>query len=387
MKTDKPGVIPRNLRLADFIVQDMERILIEWESFATQHGPQGIRLDSATLRDHAEEILDAIVLDLRTAQSGYEQDEKSKGHTPSQGGSNTAAQTHAVLRADVGFNIIQMAAEYRALRASVLKLWASNSSQATTNYLEAFTDVGRFNEAIDQALMESVTFFTQEVERKRTLFLAVIGHDLRNPLMTVMASAQALTKLGIEGKGAEIVTRLMRSGARMKHLLDDLLDYNRAALGSTLPIAVAEVDLSEVCALEIESLQSAHADREIRFYAHGDLRGVWDGVRIQQLLSNLLKNAIDYSAREEAIEVRITGRDSEIVLSVHNRGPAIPPATLLHIFEPLTRGKPSQGPEAATSTNLGLGLFITQEIARAHGGSVHVSSDEHETIFTLYLPR
>jgi signal transduction histidine kinase len=180
--------------------------------------------------------------------------------------------------------------------------------------------------------------------------------------------------------------RLTRSGVRIKHLLDDLLDFNRAALGKGVSINVADVELAQVCALEIEDLQSAHRDRMIRFSATGNLRGVWDAARIQQLLSNLLKNAIDHGAPDEAIEVRATGTEREVALSVHNRGAAIPQATLTQLFEPLKRGD-SGGDRRRSNAHLGLGLFIAREIARAHGGSIHASSDDRETIFTLHLPR
>jgi signal transduction histidine kinase len=375
------------MRLAEFILRDMEHILTEWEAFAATHLPAAARMNSPALRDHAPEILRAIVLDLNTSQTPYEQDRKAKGGVPPlRDAANTAAQTHAMMRAEAGFSIVQMASEYRALRASVLKLWTAASRGPDTDLIAAMEDARRFNEAIDQALMESVTFFTQEVERTRNLFLAVVGHDLRNPLDTILKNVEYLSKLRIEGVVSEVLGRLTRSGVRIKHLLDDLLDFNRAALGKGVSINVADVELAQVCALEIEDLQSAHRDRMIRFSATGNLRGVWDAARIQQLLSNLLKNAIDHGAPDEAIEVRATGTEREVALSVHNRGAAIPQATLTQLFEPLKRGD-SGGDRRRSNAHLGLGLFIAREIARAHGGSIHASSDERETIFTLHLPR
>jgi signal transduction histidine kinase len=247
-------------------------------------------------------------------------------------------------------------------------------------------DTRRFNEAIDQALVESVAFFTEAVERTRNLLLAIVGHDLRNPLDTILMTAHYLSRLRIEGVGPEVISRLSRSGARIKHLLDDLLDYNRATLGKGIPIAVADIDLAEVCAVEIDGLQTAHPDRVISFNANGILRGLWDAARIQQVLSNLLKNALDYGAHDSAIEVRAIGLDQQVLLSVSNQGPQIPPATLTNIFEPLRRGN-SGHDRPETDTNLGLGLFIAQQIARAHGGAIDVTSDERETVFTVHLPR
>jgi hypothetical protein len=365
----------------------MERILAEWETFAATHLPAAANMDSLALRDHAPEILHSIVLDLNSSRGTYEPDQNATGHAQVlRDASHTAAQTHALLRAQVGFSVVQLASEYRALRASVLRLWTEASRHSAPELIALLQDTQRFNEAIDHALVESIAFFTQEVERTRNLLLAVVGHDLRNPLDTIMVTAHYLSKLRIEGVGPEVIARLSRSGARIKHLLDDLLDYNRATLGNGIPIAVADIDLAEVCALEIDGLQTAHPDRVISFIAKGNLRGVWDAARIQQILSNLLKNALDYGARDAAIEVQATELEREVLLSVRNRGAPIPPATLRNIFEPLRRGAGGHDrPE--TGSNLGLGLFIAQEIARAHGGTIHVSSDEHETTFTVNLPR
>ena len=375
------------MRLGDFIERDMERILAEWETFAASHLPAAASMDSLALRDHAPEILHSIVLDLNSSRGTYEPDQNATGHAQVlRDASHTAAQTHALLRAQVGFSVVQLASEYRALRASVLRLWTEASRHSAPELIALLQDTQRFNEAIDHALVESIAFFTQEVERTRNLLLAVVGHDLRNPLDTIMVTAHYLSKLRIEGVGPEVIARLSRSGARIKHLLDDLLDYNRATLGNGIPIAVADIDLAEVCALEIDGLQTAHPDRVISFIAKGNLRGVWDAARIQQILSNLLKNALDYGARDAAIEVQATELEREVLLSVRNRGAPIPPATLRNIFEPLRRGAVGHDrPE--TGSNLGLGLFIAQEIARAHGGTIHVSSDEHETTFTVNLPR
>jgi hypothetical protein len=373
------------MRLADFILRDMEPILAEWETFAASHLPAAATMDSLALRDHAPEILRAIVLDLNSSQSLYEQDQKAKGRaTVIRDSFHTAAQTHALLRAQGGFSVVQLASEYRALRASVLRLWTAASRGSDADFVAQ--DTRRFNEAIDEALMESVAFFTQEVERTRNLLLAIVGHDLRNPLDTILMTAHYLSKLRIEGVGPEVISRLSRSGARIKHLLDDLLDYNRATLGKGIPIVIADIDLAEVCAVEIDGLQTAHPDRVISFNGNGNLRGLWDGARIQQVLSNLLKNALDYGAHDSAIEVRATGLEQQVLLTVSNQGSPIPPATLTNIFEPLRRGS-SGHDRPETDTNLGLGLFIAQQIARSHGGTIDVTSDERETAFTVHLPR
>src|SRR4029450_11075908 len=141
------------MRLADFILRDMERILAEWEAFAATRLPAAADMNSLGLRDHAQQILEAVAKDLTTFQGREAQLAKSHGHAPKLiGAPETAAQIHAVLRARSGFDINQLASEYRALRASVLRLWMDDRQELAGTDLE---DVIRFNEAIDQALAES----------------------------------------------------------------------------------------------------------------------------------------------------------------------------------------------------------------------------------------
>ena len=143
------------MRLSEFILRDMEAILAQWEAFAATQLPAAANMNSLALRDHAQGILRAVATDLLTSQTAEAQAEKSKGRAPRLfDAPETAAQTHALLRAQSGFDINQLAAEYRALRASVLRLW-TNACQPDVPHLE---DMIRFNEAIDQALAESIGF-------------------------------------------------------------------------------------------------------------------------------------------------------------------------------------------------------------------------------------
>jgi hypothetical protein len=166
------------MRLAPFIRGNMEPILAHWEAFAATLLPAASGLTSLALRDHAAQILNAVAMDLDTPQTRQEQSEKSKGRAPTfTGTSETAAQTHAVLRAQGGFDINQLVAEYRALRASVLRLWLDNAPPDATT----LEDIIRFNEAIDQAVAESVGHFHMQVEQARNLLLGMLGHDMRSP--------------------------------------------------------------------------------------------------------------------------------------------------------------------------------------------------------------
>ena len=369
------------MRLADFILSNMESILVEWERFAATVLPAAVSMTPLALRNEAKEILEAVATDLSTAQTRQAQIDKSLGRAPKvMGAPATAAQTHAILRARSGFDINQLASEYRALRASVLRLWTEACQPGDIN----LEDVIRFNEAIDQALAESVQFFSAQVERARNLLLGMLGHDMRNPLNTILMTASHLAALNAGAEVSEAAVRLVRSGASMKALLDDLVDFNRTKLGLGINIARANVDLAEAFADELEELRGAYAGRRLDLEVVGDTRGLWDGLRLKQLLRNLVSNAIKYGEPDAPVRVVLTGEEADVRIEVVNRGPTIERSALDQIFDPLTRG-PEQRHD--TDDGLGLGLYIVREVARAHGGEVHVRSDKEETVFAVRLPR
>jgi signal transduction histidine kinase len=371
------------MRLAHFILRDMESILVEWEAFASTLLPAAADMTGLALRNHAKQILQAVAKDLSTPQSKQAQMDKSWGRAPrSVEASETAAQTHAVLRARGGFDINQLASEYRALRASVLRLWTEACRPSDIN----LEDVIRFNEAIDQALAESVQFFSEQVGRARDLLLGMLGHDMRNPLNTILMTASHLGTLNAGAEISEAASRLIRSGASMKALLDDLVDFNRTKLGLGIKIAPTNVNLATAFVDELEELRGAHPGRGLELQVVGDTWGLWDGPRLRQLLRNLVSNAIKYGAPDGPVSVILTGDEEEVRLEVINSGPAIEPSVLDQIFDPLRRG-PGQQESHNIDEGLGLGLYIVREVARAHGGEVYVHSGRGATVFGVRLPR
>ncbi len=340
-------------------------------------------MGSLALRDHVEQILKAIAKDILTAQTSDEQSEKSKGRAARlREASNTAAETHALLRAESGFSINQMAAEYRALRASVLSLWTKKSEPTALDPQEMI----RFNEAIDQAVAESVAFFNARVDHERNLLLGMLGHDMRSPLNVIQLTATYLSTVDAGTNVATCVARLLKSASSLKALLDDLLDFNRTKLGLGITISPAAVDLAEAFSAELEQLRVANAGRSIVLEANGDVSGVWDVNRLNQLLDNLVVNAFKYGAFSSPVKVVLSGLPGEVKVAVHNHGAKIEPATLAQIFEPLKRGLDGQL-VSGTDGSMGLGLYIAREIATAHGGDIAANSDENETVFTVRLPR
>ena len=371
------------MRLADFILHDMEAILAEWEAFATTLLPAAQDMTSLALQDHARQILQAVSKDLASPQTREAQSAKSKGLAPRvEGAPETAAQTHAVLRARSGFDINQLVAEYRALRASVLRRWMDASA---VSQLE-MEDVIRFNEAIDQAVAESVGHFHTQVERARNLLLGMVGHDMRSPLNTIVSTASYLAALNVGDKVSDAAMRLVRSGASMQALLDDLVDFNRTRLGLGIKIVPSDIDLAAILHDELEQLRGAHPNQLIELtVATAHRRGRWDRLRLQQLLRNLVSNAIRYGFPNSPVRVALHDEQSHVRLEVTNSGPTLDPSTLSELFDPLKRGPQADDHDARAG--LGLGLFIVREIATAHRGEVEVRSDGGETTFEVRLPR
>ena len=373
------------MRLADFIDSHTEAILAEWVAFAATTGPAGRAMDLLALRDHAAEMLAVIAADLRTPQTAREQADKSKGrakHDPNAG--DTAAQIHGAGRAGSGFTVGEMVSEYRALRASVIRLWTQAKGTLTGADLD---DLIRFNEAIDQALAESIDRYTVDLDRSREMFLAILGHDLRNPLGVVtMASQFMLETNELEEPHRSLTARTLRSARRMNQMVSDLLDFTRSRLGGAMPIVRQPMDLARETGLAADEIMAAYPGTVVELETSGNLRGDWDSARVAQVLANLLGNAVQHGAPNTPIRVEARGEADEVVLRTYNRGPPIAPSNLKGIFSPFKRLGATNADTAPE--NLGLGLYIAERIVTAHGGKIEVdSSPERGTVFTVRLPR
>jgi signal transduction histidine kinase len=366
------------MRLAEFIELEMQAILSRWEEFAATLLPAAGRLDSLALRDHAEQILRAVATDLRQPQTRSEQEQKSRGAAFAPA-TETAAQTHAVLRATSGFSTRQLIGEYRALRASVLRQYL-DLPPGRTSQLE---DVGRFNEAIDQAIAESVDYYSAEVDRWRNIFLGVLGHDLRGPLNSIQLTADFISQKNTVPELAAHIERVVRSGRRMGELLDDLLDFNRVSIGGELLLHPRPLDLVADLREEVELQRSAHRSATIEFDAPAPCPGVWDASRIRQALGNLISNAVRYG-NDEPVRVSVRREGEKVRVAVENGGPTVPRSELDAIFDPLVRG--SAGTSNTEPGHLGLGLFIVRQTVEAHGGTVEAHSADARTRFSMLLP-
>lgn len=374
-----------HVKLADFIRRNEPAIIDEWIDFARTRTPASNDMSKLALQDHIVDILKGLSADLESAQTPSEQFSKSRGENDGNGPFHqSAAEIHAALRLADGFDIDQMVSEYRALRASVVKQWSANATLVATD----IEDLTRFNEAIDQAVAESVAHYTTTINNSRNLFLGVLGHDLRNPLSAASMGARWMerSKGADPVKHATVVSHLIKSTDRATRILDDLLDLARSSFGTEIPVSKAPTDLAVLTEAIADELRSAHPRRTLNVISEGDTNGEWDAGRLGQALSNLMGNAIQYGSDCTAITTTIAGKDRGFVeVSVHNSGSVIPPEVQKTIFQSWTRGR-VEGP--GRHPHLGLGLYIARLIAEAHGGEIAVASTEEVgTTFTFRLPR
>ncbi|GAB3757735.1 HAMP domain-containing sensor histidine kinase [Ramlibacter monticola] len=378
---DAPQLRPR---LSDFIASHAEEILVAWDEFAATVSHGGNTLDAIALRDHACEILRTIAADLRRPQSPEQQDAKGKGLGP-RASLPTAAEVHADFRMVAGFAVDAMITEYRALRASVLKLWARHGGGTRA---EDLTDLTRFNEAIDQAIAESIGRYTNQTGTSAELFIGILGHDIRNPLGTILMSVAGLVR---SGKLSETAAAPINNAAtRIKAIIEQVVDFTRAQADGVMPVVRKPGDLAQQLAKVVEETQVRHPERMVRMEASGDFQGSWDEGRMGQLLSNLLGNALLHGSLWTEVTVQMWSTPSHVCVSVHNYGEPIPDEERELIFQPLQRGaryRTREGPQEAAG-GLGLGLYICREIVLSHGGELTIESTRADgTTFTVSLPR
>lgn len=499
------------MRLSSFIHRYKESILQEWEDFARTIEPPALTMDIAALRSHASSILDALKAQLNVTESPREQFDKSRGQAP-RPSLKSDAEIHASERLQAGYTIDQLVSEYRALRASVLKLWAADAREVQATDPQ---DIMRFNEAIDQALAESVAQFSRtlrdseekfriiadampqmvwstlpdgnhdyynrqwyeftgvpegstdgegwnamfhpddqarawkrwrhslltgddyeiqyrlkhrsgdyrwtlgralpirsesgqivrwmgtctdihdqkvaeenlkEVDRRKDVFLAMLAHELRNPLAPISTAAEILLLEGIDPETVSHTSGIItRQVSHMTGLIDDLLDVSRVTRG-LVRLSIETLDLHQILNAAIEQARSLIDARRqrltVRMAAAAFVAG--DRIRLVQVLANLLDNAAKYTAEGGDILVCLDVRDAQAVFSVTDNGIGIEAKLLPHIYDLFTQGERS--PDRSQG-GLGVGLALVKSLVELHGGSVQASSTPGQgSTFTVVLP-
>lgn len=223
-------------------------------------------------------------------------------------------------------------------------------------------------------------------ERKNTelreQFIAVLGHDLRNPLFAISAGAEMLLRKLPDPANQQRARHILTSAQRATKLVDDVLDFARGSLGSGIPVNIEPCpDLADALQHVISEIQSVQPERTLRT-SIGELHGLQcDRERVAQLLSNLVANAVAHGDPDGSVEISAQIKDGQFLLSVKNQG-QIAEDVLPHLFRPYTRTG-----SGSPQTGLGLGLYIASQIAKSHGGKLDVVSTEQQgTTFTFSLP-
>jgi signal transduction histidine kinase len=261
---------------------------------------------------------------------------------------------------------------------------AQVNTAETLGMFKLFAELIAFHLDAHERLEASAARLTdhQRAAELREQFIAVLGHDLRNPLASIDAGAQMLLKTPLNDRALGIVALMRSSVGRMAGLINDVLDFARGRLGGGLPLNRAPTDLGPVLQDVVAEFQASYPAQRIEAALDLDRPVDCDPARISQLLSNLVGNALTHGSDRTPVRIRAVATEEALELSVANGGEPIPPAALARLFQPFERGavRPHQ-------QGLGLGLYIAAEIARVHDGTLEVASDGDETCFTFRMPR
>lgn len=252
----------------------------------------------------------------------------------------------------------------------------------TLRSFELFADLVALSVEKELQLRSSKSALAQEreVAELREQFIAVLGHDLRNPLASIKSAGYVLRRN--PSTAPEVASLIEQGTARMSGMIDDVLDFARGRLGGGIPVAFgAPAPLTGLIGRILDEFRSSHPERTIVADVSLDAMVSSDRGRMEQLVCNLVGNAIKHGAPDAPVNVSGRIVDGFVVLAIENVGPAIPPDMLGRLFQPFVRGRDGEGGEG-----LGLGLFIAMEIARTHGGRIIVESSDDLTRFTFRMP-
>jgi signal transduction histidine kinase len=355
--------------LTAFIRQHRNAIVDEWLSRAVKL-PNAQTLAPPALWDHVPDILDRLAdaIDRRDDTAAALED---------------LPEQHASLRFRQGYDLRQVIAEYRLLREVIMQMYAERSDLSAQSRPDMHS-LTVLNEQLDRAIGEAVDHYALERDQARDKFVAILGHDLRDPLNTVVFQASALSQRAgeLDPKTVTALGRIAASGKRMERMIRDLLDFARGHLGGGFTIVPTAFDARAFLASRVQEIADAHPDRDVQCVApsvSGDFHVEWDADRISQVITNLVHNALVHGRDPIVVEPHDEGE--QVSITVRNHG-EIPPAILPRLFDAF-----STDTSEKAHGGLGLGLYIVQQIAHAHGGEVVANSEGGETTVRVRLPR
>lgn len=342
---------------------DTKRIVELWEREVRAELPALADMTRPVLVDHLQELLDGLAAwiegDTAGANRAFE----------------ALIQGHALQRLGYGVGLETLMREYAKLRFVLLRELLDVAAPRQSMVL--------LHEGMDRAISAAIDRYAQRRDDVRTRFIGILGHDLRDPLSTVKMSADLLAHGGAEPSEQQmILARMSRACDRMERMVDQVLDFARGHLGGGIPANPSLNDLAEICRQVVDEASAAHRKRTITLDARGDLRGAFDRDRVAQALGNLVGNAIAHTPGSIEIEAYETDDRRHVITTVTSHGAPIPADVQRRMFDAFARGE-----ETTTGSGLGLGLYITHQVALAHGATIDVSSDAQATTFVITWPR
>ena len=346
-----------------FVAEHRARITEIWRTRAATI-PEIAGLPPAVLIDHLPEFLHELA---KWVDGERESRDRAYLHL---------TQGHALQRLGHGVDLGTLLVEYQLLREVILtEVLASVGDDAA--------GIIGVNRAMDLAVSEAVRRFAMHREEVRERFVGILGHDLRNPLMALTLAAETIlaTPSCTQPAHARLAAAIRKGGERMSRMIGDLVDFALGQLGGGIPAVPAASDMGDICREAVDELRATHPDRDIKLETKGDLRGSFDRDRLLQVISNLVANALVHGHDPITVRTYETGDREFVVTEVHNAGPPIPEETIATIFDPFRRGA------RAKRGGLGLGLYIVQQIALAHGARCNVESNDKGTTFRINWPR
>lgn len=356
-------------KLAEFLRTHREPILREWDRRAQQQLPSTQGLSARARRDHFPQLLDAMAAALDREDST----QVALAELPI---------SHALERWGQDFDLHEIVAEYRCLRRVVLETYLQHAELSGDRLADRLPPLITFDENVDRAIAAAVDHYALQRDQVRARFVAMISHDLRNPLGTISLNAGLLEHHDTHSAaGRKSLARLKVAAARMEEMIADMLALAQGHLGHGLPVTRVPMELWPLLRDAVDELAHTHPDRRIDLTdaADGDaLSGCWDPLRLMQAVSNLVGNAIKHGRDPITISARAEG-DGCVAIEVSSLG-EVPAPLRDHLFRPFETRDPLHG--------TGLGLHIVAEVARAHGGSVELVADTpDESRFRMLLPR
>lgn len=355
-------------QLADLLRDRADEILHRWVNQArVLPAVKDQPLD--VLRNAIPELLEHVAVALEEGQPPGELTEISR--------------EHAQVRMEVGIDARQLIAEYQLLRRAVLEVIGDALEDAESlPARHQLVGIALLNELLDAAVIDSVDAYMEERDRAREVFIAVLGHDLRNPLHLIRLATATLLRRGdqLDHDQLRRVSGAAKALDRIDGLVSDLLDFARGRLGGGIPINPSSNDLHEIVSDVAEELSMTHPNRDVQIAQHEEdcCIGEWDRPRISQAVSNLMMNALTHG--EDPITVSVREQNDELVIEVTSRG-AIPERLRKSLFDPFVSSVKGEG-------GLGLGLYVVDQIARAHGGRAEIEGGrEDRTTARMILPR